>query len=45
MCLCGSFVAGVITAEMCQSKEGRDVMRNMVEELDEVRLFYFQLYL
>ena len=28
---------GVVTAEMCQSKDDSDVMSKMVEELDEVR--------
>ncbi|XP_024142020.1 cohesin subunit SA-2 isoform X1 [Oryzias melastigma] len=36
---------GVITAEMCQSKEGRDVMRNMVEELDEVAGLQYKKFL
>lgn len=40
---CGSFPAGVVTAEMCQSKEKRGVMKSMIEELDEVTWFYFQL--
>lgn len=30
-------VLGVVTAEMCQGKEDRDVMSKMVEEVDEVR--------
>lgn len=35
-----SVCAGVVTAEMCQSKEDGDVMSKMVEELDEVRVFF-----
>lgn len=30
-------VPGVVTAEMCQSRDDTDVMSKMVEELDEVR--------
>lgn len=30
------FLSGVVTAEMCQSKEDSEVMSKMVEELNEV---------
>ncbi|KAM7407077.1 hypothetical protein PAMA_003009 [Pampus argenteus] len=36
---------GVVTAEMCQSKEGSDVMSKMVEELDEVAGLQYKKFL
>ncbi|KAM4558015.1 cohesin subunit SA-2 [Odontesthes bonariensis] len=36
---------GVVTAEMCQSKEDRDVMSKMVEELDEVAGLQYKKFL
>ncbi|XP_028992474.1 cohesin subunit SA-2 [Betta splendens] len=36
---------GVVTAEMCQGKQGRDVMNKMVEELDEVAGLQYKRFL
>lgn len=36
---------GVVTAEMCQSKEDRDVMSKMVEEMDEVAGLQYKKFL
>uniref|UniRef100_A0A3B4YMI1 Cohesin subunit SA n=1 Tax=Seriola lalandi dorsalis TaxID=1841481 RepID=A0A3B4YMI1_SERLL len=36
---------GVVTAEMCQSKEDSDVMSKMVEELDEVASLQYKKFL
>ncbi|XP_062257949.1 cohesin subunit SA-2 isoform X3 [Platichthys flesus] len=36
---------GVVTAEMCQSKEDSDVMSKMVEELDEVASMQYKKFL
>uniref|UniRef100_A0A3P9I962 Cohesin subunit SA n=1 Tax=Oryzias latipes TaxID=8090 RepID=A0A3P9I962_ORYLA len=36
---------GVVTAEMCQSKEKRGVMKSMIEELDEVAGLQYKKFL
>lgn len=36
VCIVLVSLPGVVTAEMCQSKEDSDVMSKMVEQLDEV---------
>lgn len=36
ICVCLLSSSGVVTAEMCQSKEDSDILSKMVEELDEV---------